>query len=777
MKFQSDGNITVTGLTAAEAEEQLRRYGLNEIAVPQARFVKRVLEKFWAPVPWMLEAAIGLELWLDKYFEGAIIAALIVFNAVVAMIQEGRARAALAALKSRLALNATVHRDGVWKTIPAREVVPGDLVKLTLGGVVPADVRLTSGELLLDQSMLTGESIPVEIGSNAVAHAGTLVRRGEAEAVVTATGIRTKFGRTAELIETAHATGSQQTAVLHIVRNLALFNGIIIIGLVGYARYRGLEFAVIEPIILTAVLASIPVSLPATFTMVAALAAHTLAQRGVLATRLSALDEAGTMDVLCSDKTGTLTRNSLQVTQTRPAGQLTGPQLLELAVLASSDGGADPVDTAIRIAAPSVDDLSYRLSFLPFDPTTKRAEAFIADPQGGPVRHVVKGAFAVIAETAVNADHDLHKDAMELEAQGYRVLAVAQGTEKGLEIAGLIALSDPPREDAAALISRLQDHGVRMLMVTGDAPATAEAVARQVGLTGRVCSKDDVAVQLQPDGCTVFAGVLPEDKFTLVHNLQTAGHTVGMCGDGANDAPALRQAHMGIAVSQATDIAKAAAGLVLTEPGLNGVMAAVEEGRKAFRKVQTYALNSIVKKISTVLFIAVGFFMTGHAILTPLLMIVLLVVGDFLSMAIAVDRVVPSQKPNVWRVDALVITGAVLGVVQLIFAGTVLAIGTFQLHLAPEALTTLAFITLVFSGQAALYAIRTRHALWETLPSGRLVAASVIDIIIGVAVAVSGQITAPLPGSVIVAVFLGSLLLAVMMNLLRRVVLMWVKDI
>ena len=340
-----------TGLTGDKARSRLAKFGPNAMPDTSLHPLRMALEKFWAPVPWMLEAAIVLELVLGKYFEAAIIALLLVFNAALGLFQESRAQATLAALKSRLAMNASVRRDGTWKTIPAAELVPGDVVKLSLGAVVAADVRLTGGEILLDQSMLTGELIPIEAGAGVETYAGALVRRGEAVAEVTATGTRTKFGRTAELVRTAHVVSSQQKAVLRVVRNLAVFNGLVIAMLVGYAYFLGLPPAEIVPLVLTAVLASIPVALPATFTLASALGVRALAKEGVLPTRLSAVDEAATMDVLCADKTGTLTRNELKVTDVRPMPGFDRARVLELAALASSEGGQDPVDGAIRTAA------------------------------------------------------------------------------------------------------------------------------------------------------------------------------------------------------------------------------------------------------------------------------------------------------------------------------------------------------------------------------------------------------------------------------------------
>src|ERR1700690_1853521 len=369
------------GLSSEEARQRLRQDGPNTMPDTAVHPLCRALHKFWAPVPWMLEAAIVLELALGKSVEAAIIAALLVFNAALGLFQESRAQATLAALKSRLALNASVRRDGAWKTIPAAELVAGDLVKLSLGGVVPADVTLTGGEVLLDQSMLTGESVPIEAGAGLQTFAGALVRRGEAVAEVTATGARTKFGRTAELVRTAHVVSSQQQAVLRVVRNLAVFNGVVILVLVGYACILKMPFPEIVPLVLTAILASIPVALPATFTVAAAIGARSLAKLGVLPTRLSAVDEAGMMDVLCADKTGTLTQNALTVTSVLPMPGFDEAHVLALAALASSAGGQDPVDGAIRAAAAikTASDAPKQAAFVPFDPAKKMSEASATD--------------------------------------------------------------------------------------------------------------------------------------------------------------------------------------------------------------------------------------------------------------------------------------------------------------------------------------------------------------------------------------------------------------
>ncbi|HLM97718.1 MAG TPA: HAD-IC family P-type ATPase [Bryobacteraceae bacterium] len=744
-----------TGLTTDEARRRLEKFGPNAIPNTAQHPLRRALTKFWAPVPWMLEAAIVLEIVLGKYVEAAIIAVLLAFNAALGFFQEGRTQATLAALKSRLALKAAVLRDNVWATVPAAGLVPGDIVKLSLGGVVAADVRLTEGSVLLDQSMLTGESVPIEAGAGFETYAGALVRRGEAVAEVTATGAHTKFGRTAELVRTAHVESSQQKAVLRVVRNLAMCNGVIIVLLVAYAYALKLAIDEIIPLVLTAVLASIPVALPLTFTLAAALGARALAHLGVLPTRLSAVDEAASIDVLCADKTGTLTQNELTVTAVHAMAGFDESHVLGWAALASSDGGQDPVDAAIRAAAGKkvAADLPKLIKFVPFDPGTKMSEATAADLGGTSVR-IVKGAFAAVAGLTQSAP-DASKTASKLEAQGFRVLAVAVGPPAALKLAGIIALSDPPRTDSAALIAELHTLGVRTVMVTGDAPATAAIVAHAVGLDGAVCPPGPIPDGVRSEDFAVFAGVLPEGKYNLVKAFQNSGHTVGMCGDGANDAPALRQAQMGIAVSTATDVAKSAAGIVLTKPGLGGIVSSVKEGRVTFQRILTYTLNSVTKKIVQVLFLAVGLVITGHAILTPILMVIIMLTGDLLGMSLTTDNVRPSPMPNVWRIGKLTIAGVFMGISELVFCTAVLAVAKFRLGLGIEMLRTLAFVAIVFGNQATTYTNRERQHMGSSRPSRWLVGSSVVDLLIASTLAICGIAMNPLPifvvGGILVA--------------------------
>jgi H+-transporting ATPase len=577
------------------------------------------------------------------------------------------------------------------------------------------------------------------------------------------------------LVRTAHVESSQQKAVLRVVRNLAMFNGVLIVMLVGYAHALKLPVGEIIPLVLTAVLASIPVALPATFTLAAALGARALAHLGVLPTRLSAVDEAASIEVLCADKTGTLTRNELKVTAVHPMPGFDEAHVLGMAALASSDGGQDPVDAAIRSAASQavVSDLPKLGKFVPFDSATKMSEATAVDPGGATLR-VLKGAFAAVMGLT-QPPPDASTTTNQLEAQGFRVLAVAVGPPGAMKLAGIIALSDPPRTDSAALITELRALGVRTVMVTGDAPATAAIVAHAVGLDGAVCPSGKIPDGVHPEDFAVFAGVLPEGKYDLVKAFQKSGHIVGMCGDGANDAPALRQAQMGIAVSTATDVAKSAAGIVLTKPGLSGIVASVREGRLTFQRILTYTLNSVTKKTVQVLFLVMGLVMTGHAILTPLLMVIIMLTGDLLGMSLATDNVRPSPMPNAWRIGQLTMAGVFMGISELVFCIAVLAIAEFRLGFGIETLRTVAFVVIVFGNQATTYMNRERHRLVSSCPGRWLIGSSVVDLLLASALATCGIAMAPLPIFVVGGILVGAVVFAFVLDFAKVPVLKRLK--
>lgn len=739
------------GLSTQEANRRLQTFGPNSAIDVEESTWRLLWAKFLAPIPCLLEGAIVLQIILGEYIEASLIAVLLIFNATLGFFQESRARATLEALRKRLALKTTALRDGVWTILSAEKLVPGDIIKLSLGSVVAADVRLKSGSVLLDQSMLTGESLPVEAGPGHDTYAGALIRRGEAVAEVTATGHATKFGKTAELVRTAHNASSQQQAIFRVVLYLAITNGIFAVALIGYSIFLKLPVEEILPLGLIAVLASVPVALPATFTLAAANSAQKLARTGVLPTRLSAVDEAATMNVLCVDKTGTLTQNELAIAKVVPFDGYDENSVLGLARLASSDGGLDPIDAAVRGSARPA-PAGLRLErFTPFDPNTKMAQAMVLDSSGSQ-RTIIKGAFSYVAK-ASRCTPLATSEASKLENQGLRVLGVAEGPPGKMRLAGLLALSDPPRPDARECVRTLQQMGIHVVMVTGDAPETAATVARAVGLEGKVFAGRTIPDRIEPEDFAVFAGCLPEDKFTLVKAFQSAGHIVGMCGDGANDAPALRQAQFGIAVSTSTDVAKSAAGIVLTEPGLSGIVNAVTQGRIAFQRILTYTLRSILHKVRQVPYLGIGLFMTGHAILTPMLVVISMITGDFLAMSSTTDNVIPSPRPNIWKIGDLTLMGIMMGAFDLLFCVLILWIGHAKLHLPIETMQTLTLVNLVVSGQAIYYVVRERRHLWSSRPSKIVAACSMIDLTLVPSLAVTGTLMAPLPVPIIAGLF------------------------
>jgi H+-transporting ATPase len=758
------------GLTSAEAAERLAKFGPNTVPEKATPRWLAFLAKFWSPIPWLLEAAMVLEIARDRYLEAAAIAGLLLFNATLGFVQESRAGRALAALKKRLAPTALALRDGKWSRLPASDLVPGDIVTLALGAVVPADARVMLGSLLVDQSMLTGESIPVEAAADGTIYAGSFVRRGQAIAEVTSTGVNSYFGRTAELVRTAKAESTEQAAVFAVTRNLALMNGVVALLIIAGGYVMALPIHELIRLALTALLATIPVALPATFALSAAFAAQALAKRGVLLTRLSAAHEAAAMDVLCADKTGTLTRNEIAVAEVVAFAGYSRDEVLALAARASETADQDPIDRAVRAATPEagVTVLGRLLRFVPFDPATKMSEAVIAGSDGHE-RRVVKGAFEMVSRIA-EAPEGARQSVDRLADEGHRVLAVALGASGSLRLAGLIALSDPPRKEAASLIADLRRIGVRTVMITGDSAATGAAIARAVGIERRVCPAERLTEETSTDGFGVFARVVPEQKYNLVKVLQGHGHVVGMCGDGTNDAPALRQAQIGIAVATATDVAKAAAGMVLTEPGLAGIVYAVREGRVGFQRLLTYTFNMLVKKIEIVLFLAAGLAFTGNAVMTPALMVFLFLTNDFLSMSLTTDRASPALSRSVWRMSNITRAAVVLGVCKLAFSTSVLAFGKFRLGLDIPELRTLAFAALAFGNQATLYVLRERRNLWSSKPGNWVLASSALDIAAVCALVLTGTLMASLPWQRLAALFVAAAAFALLLDRIKLLV-------
>jgi H+-transporting ATPase len=730
-----------------EAAARLARFGPNALAEKRRHLVRALAAKLTGPVPFLLEAAIVLELATGKVTEAAIVAALVVFNGVLSFVQEGRAANALSLLRSRLAVHARVRRDGRWQLGDATGLVPGDLVHIRVGDIVPADLAVSDGSVSVDQSVLTGESADVEVTTGGTCYSGSIVHRGEATGEVTATGSSTYFGHTAELVRTSKTVSHLEETIFRIVWALLALDGALVVAIIAYGLVSHLPASELLPFVLILVVATVPVALPATFTLATSLGALELARAGVLVTRLSAIEEAAAMDLLCSDKTGTITENRLSVVALCPFNGKSETEVLALAAAASDEATQDPIDLAIlqAAAAKGVPSPGRRLGFVPFDPATKRSEATLE--AGGAELRVLKGTPSVVAALAgeaASAD-DLDAAVAALAADGARVLAVAAGSER-LELAGLVALGDPVRQDSAALIGHLGDLGIRVVMVTGDAAPTALAVARQVGIGDRLASLGDLHGQRDSEiDFDVAAGVLPADKLALVERGQRAGHVVGMTGDGVNDAPALKRAEVGIAVSSATDVAKDAASLVLTGEGLADVVAAVETGRRVYQRLLTYTINKIAKTFQVSLFLGLGLLVTGSFVTTPRLVLLLLFTNDFVTMSLATDRVGFSTRPDRWQVPSLSLTALGVAVPWLAVSFATYLIGRHVLDLGLAATQTLVFVMLVATGQATVYLVRERRHLWASRPSTWMLAATVADLVVVTLFATRGILMATVP--------------------------------
>lgn len=750
----TSNQISYRGLSTAQARQRLAECGPNSVREDAPNTLLLIFRKFWAPVPWMLEVTLILELALGKVTQGIIIACLLGLNATLSLIQEGRASKALSLLRQRLVIQVRVLRDERWQLALAQDLVPGDVVHLRVGDFVPADLLLLDGNIQADQSSLTGESIPKEVAAGQMAYAGSIIRRGEATAEVKSTGAKTAFGKTATLVRTAAAPSHLETLILTIVRYLVAVDLLLIAIIMVYAVVGGIAMSEIIPFALILLVASVPVALPATYTLASALGSLELSKQNVLVTRLSAVEDAAAMDVLCCDKTGTMTMNQLALFRLRTYGPHTEDDLLRLAALACEESTQDPIDLAILIAARErhlLDQQPERLRFLPFDPSTKRSESvFLIN---GQTLNVVKGAPAVVASLtgATIAVTDLD----DLANHGCRVIAVASGPEGDLRLAGLVALQDPPREDSRTVLQELAELGIRVVMVTGDSLATAQSVAGQVGIIGPSCPPDglhegDVRPRLD---CAVFAGVFPEDKFRLVQAFQQAGHVVGMTGDGVNDAPALKQAEVGLAVMNASDVAKAAAAIVITSPGLSGVLAAVETGRRIHQRMLTYTLNKIIKTLQIALLLSVGLLLTGVFVTTPRLILLLLFANDFVTMSLSADRVTFSNTPSRWRIWQLVTSALVIAIGWLTLSFAVFVVGRDVFQLDLPRLQTLIFTVLVYSGQATVYLVRERRHFWNSRPGQSLLVTSTAAVIVVSLFAAFGVLMAPLSPFLILATF------------------------
>jgi plasma-membrane proton-efflux P-type ATPase len=744
-----------TGLAAAEVDVRRKQNGYNEVAEQKGHPVLTFLKKFWGISAWMLELIMVLSVVLGKYSDFAVVGALLVVNAVLSFMQESRAAGVVEALRKRLQVNARVRRDSSWQVVPARELVPGDIVRVRPGDIVPADVKLLAGALSVDQSALTGESKDADKKPGDVLSSGSVVRRGEGNGVVMLTGAKTYFGRTTQLVQEARPKLHIEAVVAKVVRWLFVIVGALLGVVVALSLLRGSPLLEMVSLVLVLLMSAVPVALPVMFTVSMAVGSKELAKLGVLVTRLSAAEDAATMDVLCVDKTGTITMNQLAVTGVIPLEQATEADVLFAGALASQEANQDPIDLAFLAAAKERHIFDGRpavtpVSFAPFDAKNRRTEAVVE--QNGQRLHVMKGAVRTIAEACglqAPAVEALEARVGAAAAKGYRTLAVARGPETGAPtVVGLVSLYDPPRPDAAQLIATLHDLGIPVKMLTGDALPVACEIGQGVGLphirrvadlkaAGARPGNEAVDVMAGADG---FAEVYPEDKYLVVQHLQAAGHVTGMTGDGVNDAPALREAEVGIAVSTATDVAKGAASVVLTEPGLTNIVALVEQGRTIYQRILTWIINKISRTILKAAFVAIAFVVTGKFVVSAFAMLLLVFMTDFAKISLATDHVRPSKTPETWNMGGFIAVSVVLGLAMVAETLLFLWFGWSHFGLATNdnALYTFSFLTLLYFAVFSIVSARERRWFWATLPSKTFMSAVAADALTGTALTFVG---------------------------------------
>ncbi|WP_264070880.1 plasma-membrane proton-efflux P-type ATPase [Mycolicibacterium komossense] len=762
VKAQKDLGYSPDGLSTAEAAKRLARYGPNEIAEHKTNPVLKFLGYFWGPIPWMIEIAVILSGAVGHWPDFFIILLLLVANGVVGYTEERQAGNAIEALKAKLAINARVVRDGAWVSAPARELVPGDVIRLRLGDIVPADARLLDGdEIEVDQSALTGESLPATCATGDAVFSGSIIRQGEIGALVYATGTGTYFGKTAELVQDAHTVSHFQRAVLKIGNYLIILAVALVSLIVVAAILRGDPVLTTLQFALVLTVAAIPVAMPTVLSVTMAVGARLLAKKQAIVSRLVAIEELAGVDVLCADKTGTLTQNSLTLGTPFAVDGVAPATVILDGALASRADNDDPIDRAVLGGLDDATALKPYIvtHFKPFDPVHKRTEAAVTAADGATFR-VTKGAPQVILALAANSaqiSSAVDEAVNDFAARGFRSLGVARADgdtgDGGWQFAGVLPLFDPPRDDAAATIATAHAMGVTVKMVTGDALAIAKETAAKIGLgthildaagLGDTTKSESAAVAESIETADGFAQVFPEHKYHIIDVLQQRGHIVGMTGDGVNDAPALKKADCGIAVSGATDAARAAADIVLLTPGLSVIIEAIKQSRKIFQRMNSYAMYRIAETLRVLLFMTVAILVFNFYPLTAIMIVMLALLNDGAILSIAYDNVHYRNEPEAWDMRQVLGIATVLGVIGPIAAFGLFYLGDRVFDLGHPRVQTLMYLMLSVAGHLTIFLTRTRGPFWSIRPARILLLAVLGTQTVATLIAVYGLFMAPL---------------------------------
>ena len=735
-------SATKEGLSSSEAEKRLQQYGPNELPEKKANPVLKFLSYYWGPIPLMIEAAAIMSAIIQRWPDFGIIFTLLMVNAVVGFWQEHKAGNAIELLKQRLALKARILRDGKWQEKPAKDLVPGDVVRLRLGDIVPADVKLIEGDYLLaDESALTGESLPVEKHLSDAAYASSIARQGEMNALVVNTGTKTYFGKTTKLVEEAKTRSHFQKAIVKIGDYLILLAIALVMVIFLVSIFRGQSMLEVIQFSLVLTVAAIPAALPAVLSVTLAIGAVALAKKEAIVSKLVSIEEMAGMDTLCSDKTGTITKNELTLGGTKSYGKFSESDVLLFGSLASREEDQDPIDKAILVKAKSTSAIADSIghfkitSFKPFDPVSKRTEAEVKREDGSLFR-IAKGAPQAILSLVDDKEpinEALSGDVDAFAKKGYRALGVAQTDSKNKwNYVGLFSLYDPPREDSADTIKTAESMGVDVKMVTGDHIAIAKEISQQVNLGTNIVlpdsflEKPDRQAQRVVEEAEGFAEVFPEHKYHIVELLQNKGHIVGMTGDGVNDAPALKKADSGIAVAGATDAAKSAADIVLTKPGLSVIIDAIKESRKIFQRMTNYGTYRIAETIRVLLFITASIIAFQFYPVTALMIVLLALLNDLPIMTIAYDNVKYSDKPERWNMRTLLGIATFLGIIGVFSSFGILYIGNVVLKLDPLVLQSFIYLKLSVAGHLTVFVARTKGPFWSVRPANPLLFAVIV---------------------------------------------------